>query len=101
MYELAYLAGLIDGEGHFYKPMAKNGRGEAYASPRVLFVQSEQNHGKELCEWAKHIWGGNVSHTKTGLYRWQLQGRAAVALAKELQPYLIVKREQVMRLFET
>lgn len=97
--ELAYLAGMIDGEGHFYKPMAKNGQGKAYPQPRLLFVQSVGNHGLELCEWAKERFGGGITLTRD-LYRWQVTGKAAVALAQALQPLLIVKREQVLRILE-
>jgi hypothetical protein len=97
--ELSYLAGMIDGEGHFYKPSVKNGRGVAYPQARLLFVQSVKNNGLELCEWAKERFGGGITLTND-LYRWQVTGKAAVTLAQALQPYLIVKRQQVLRILE-
>ncbi len=95
--DLAYLAGMIDGEGHIYRPNVKNGRGIAYPQSRLLFVQSVQNNGLELCTWAKDRFGGGITLTRD-LYRWQITGKAAEALALHLQPYLIVKREQVKRI---
>jgi hypothetical protein len=97
--DLAYLAGVIDGEGHFYVPMCKNGRGVAYATPRILFVQSGKNNAAVLCEWVTKRFGGNTWHDKKrDMFRWTIQGSKAVALAKELKPYLIVKHRQVERL---
>lgn len=95
--DIAYLAGLIDGEGHFYKPKTVNGRGEHSPQSRMLFVQSQKNNGKELCEWARNIFGGGITLTR-GMYRWQIVGKKAEELARILQPYLIVKREQVKRI---
>ena len=95
--DLAYLAGIIDGEGHAYKPNIKNGRGCRYPLARLLFVQSIKNNGRELCEWAKARFGGGITLTND-LYRWQIQGRQATALAHILQPYFIVKREQIKRI---
>ena len=95
--DLAYLAGIIDGEGHAYKPNALNGRGERHLQARLLFVQSIKNNGKELCEWALKRFGGGITLTRD-LYRWQIQGKKATELAHVLQPYLIVKREQIKRI---
>jgi hypothetical protein len=97
--DLAYLAGMIDGEGHFYKPKNTNGRGDVHYYPVMLFVQSEQNNGLELCEWAKQRFGGNISKTRD-LYRWQLSGKKAVELTMMIKPYLIVKKEQIKRIIE-
>ena len=100
--EIAYLAGIVDGEGHIYKILTKLERKTPYEEKRLLFVQSKKNNGLELCEWAKQRFGGNISITnKKGdnpLYRWQLSGKKAVELALLLKPFLIVKREQIKRI---
>ena len=95
--ELAYLAGIIDGEGHIYVVNAKNGRGKAYKENRICFVQMDFNNGLELCTWVKERIGGNISYTN-GCYRWQLTGKKAVDIARQLQPLLIVKKEQIKRI---
>ncbi len=99
--DLAYLAGIMDGEGTFYCPSPKNGRGVRYKQPRMCFVQSAQNNGLELCQWAKDRFTGNISKQPmpngTVMYRWQLAGEKAVMLAKHVEGYLIVKKDQVKR----
>ena len=95
--DLSYLAGIIDGEGHAYRPNVLNGRGERHLQARLLFVQSEKNNGKELCEWVQSRFGGGITYT-SHMYRWQVQGKKATELAYMLQPYLIVKREQIKRI---
>lgn len=94
--KIVYTAGIVDGEGHFYKPLTKNGRGEEHFYPRVVVVQKEP----ELIKWLKQAFGGSISfqNNKTGgIFRWQLQGKKVVVLANKMLPYLIVKREQVKR----
>ena len=95
--DIAYLAGIIDGEGHAYMPNVLNGRGERHLQARLLFVQSIKNNGKELCEWARNRFGGGITFTNN-MYRWQIQGKKASKLARILQPYFIVKREQIKRI---
>ena len=97
---LCYLAGIMDGEGHFCMTMAKNGRGKAYKQARMMFVQSTNNNGLELCLWAKARYGGNISKSKASssnpMYRWQLTGTKATLLTKRIRPFLIVKKAQVL-----
>lgn len=92
--ELAYLAGITDGEGHFYKPSTANGRGEHHRYSRIVISQKD----RRLLEWIKNRWGGSISlNRETGVSAWALQGKRAETLAKKLRPYLIVKDEQVKR----
>ena len=96
--QLAYLTGIIDGEGHFYVPNVKNGRGVSYPTPTLLFVQSKKNNGLLLCQWAKNNFGGSVSYQKSNnMYRWELRGKKALELSKQIKPYLIVKQKQIER----
>ena len=96
--KLAYLAGFLDGEGHFYLPFTKNGRGESYYQFRIVAAQST----KTVLEWIKLNFGGCVTklYDKRGeepkeSYHWVFCGKKARELALELKPYLIVKREQL------
>jgi hypothetical protein len=88
--DIVYLAGFIDGEGHFYKPNTINGRGKHYTYPRIVISQKDI---KPL-EWIKARWGGNI-YSYPNINRWSIQGKRAVQLARQLQPHLIVKSEQV------
>ena len=97
MDKIAYLAGIVDGEGHFYKPNTINGRGEKHKYSRIRVAQKD----KRLLFWIKDNFGGNISTaTKSQVSSWTLQGKKAEDLARELQPYLIVKQEQVKRIIE-
>ena len=100
-HKYAYLAGIMDGEGTFSYTLTANGRGEKHYYPRMCVGNTD----KRLIYWLKGEFGGNVSMVKMvkynanwkDMYRWQLQGKNVVILAKRLLPYLIVKQEQVLR----
>lgn len=101
--ELIYLAGIIDGEGHFYKPNTVNGRGEHCRYSRIVIV----NTNTSLIEWVKNNFGGSSYLYKRSkpnqqdCWRWTLQGKGAEDLAKAIFPYLIIKKEQVLRIMGT
>jgi hypothetical protein len=98
---LQYLAGIIDGEGHFCRPAHTNGRGERHRQSRIIVT----NTCKELLDAIKQTYGGYYyQRTKSATnnlpsYAWVLNGKKAEALARKLRPFLIVKQEQVKRLF--
>jgi len=94
--KIIYLAGITDGEGHFCRPLTVNGQGKKYYYPRLIIVQKDI----ELIEWLKKNFGGCINFVENetgGYYRWSLQGKKVKELAKQMFPYLIVKREQVKR----
>ena len=45
--KLIYLAGIIDGEGHFYKPACISGHKSKYRQARIVI----SNTSKELIDW--------------------------------------------------
>ena len=100
---LIYLAGIADGEGHFALQKVKNGKGYVSYQPRIVIVNTDG----PLVKWIQKHFGGYVYTYPTGsdtrreckpLHRWQIVGKKAVGLAAELQPYLIVKKQQVKRI---
>lgn len=98
--KLAYLAGFLDGEGHFYVPHTANGRGEHYFQFRIVAAQNT----REVLDKIKEDFGGCVttSHTKNkaSSYQWVLCGKTAEKLADRLRPYLIVKQKQLKDAFD-
>lgn len=88
--ELAYLAGLMDGEGTWSISVRPN------RSPNARMTMSLKNgHTKPLALLVKHF-GGAVYHYDhgDGMYRWSLGGRQALLDATwSLQPYLLVKAD--------
>ena len=92
--KLAYLAGIIDGEGS------------------IMITRSNENYGlkiavantkKELLDWLKNEFGGAVFPMKDSRveergwkqsYAWNLHGKRAYKLLGKLHDNLIIKREQ-------
>jgi len=100
MDKYAYLAGIIDGEGHIHKPLIRNGRGEGHYYARIIVVNTDLN----LIKWLKQNFGGSTTSVKprniycSVSYRWIIQGKAAEKLAKIIKPCLICKKEQISRI---
>lgn len=97
---IEYFAGIVDGEGHFCRPRHKNGRGEHHFQSRIIVT----NTCLALMEAIQATYGGYVrirTRSKTNnlvCYTWEMRGKKAEELAFKLQPFLIVKSEQVKRL---
>ena len=97
--EIAYLAGIIDGEGtiSFLK------RGESYI-PQVSIA----NTSKKLMEWCKTVVGENGTvcrkaprlphHSLSYHIRWRFD--AALRIAQLCLPYLIIKIDQAKALLK-
>lgn len=90
--DLAYLAGLIDGEGCF--DIHTDNRNNS-SFPRI---RVEMTH-RETVEWIQQIFPGvkmqsihraNRNHSDT--YRWCVQGPKAITVARLIIPYLKGKR---------
>lgn len=97
---IAYTAGIVDGEGTFWRGYHVNGQGRRYLQSRIIVTQKE----KPLITWLHENYGGNVSLSnrmslgmRRPIWRWSLNGKKAEDLAKLMLPYLIVKQEQVKR----
>jgi hypothetical protein len=97
---IQYLAGIVDGEGHFCRPRNKSGQGRYSWESRIIVT----NTCLSLMDTIQAAYGGRVRlriRSKTNnlpCYVWTLTGKRAEALAIRLQPFLIVKAEQVKRL---
>ena len=98
--KIIYLAGIVDGEGHFYRPLCHSGKGHPFYQARIVVV----NTHKPLMDWLTDNFGGYVTplkkhqpHHKQS-YQWVISSSKACILASWLNPYLIVKKEQVKRI---
>lgn len=91
--DLAYLAGIIDGEGCF----SIYSGGPREFQLRVYVV----NTNKDLIDWLQDTFGGLVysrnstknPHWRTK-YEWVLDGKMTEHLIPKVQPYLIIKGDQ-------
>lgn len=100
---IEYLAGIVDGEGHFCRHKAKNGRGASYFRSRLIV----SNTHLPLLEAIKETYGGFIRPVKVvspisrkPIYHWIIGDGKCEALARELRPHLIVKQEQVNRILD-
>jgi hypothetical protein len=89
--ELAYTAGMIDGEGHIGLTTTKSS-----FLPTLVVTNTDER----ITDWLREHFGGAVYHhlRTNGIHKprhnWRLLGRHATELLALLQPYLVLKREQ-------
>ena len=93
--DLAYIAGIFDGEGCIRLSVNKNG-------PQITVYIS--NNNLELLEWLKTTIGaGSIQLSRKAEpeknhkanYRYTIASKLAVSLCKLIRPFLIVKASQV------
>ena len=97
--EKAYLAGFLDGEGHIGITKAQTPRTGGTHTHMVIVTVS--NTYLPLMEKLQRRWGGTLVKRKAcktsekiiGNLRWS--SRAAAAVLHELEPYIVVKKQQL------
>jgi hypothetical protein len=87
--KLAYLAGLIDGEGYL--------KIEKHGTIRLVIGMTH----KETIEWIHNNFGGNITEQKTELgksfYVWRMnQGKDLFYLLLLVIPFMVTKKETVV-----
>lgn len=91
---LAYLAGMIDGDGYITINRSARG-GKVYHAPQVGIAGTR----REPHDLAASLWGGAVScyapvnPNHRPQFQWSRQGSQAASIIRAIQPYLLVKRE--------
>jgi len=91
-HELAYLAGIIDGEGCISLGVRKL----IYVTPTIQVTNTD----KRLTDWLQSCLGGNVyvgretRPTRKQPYLWSVAGAKAREIIKAVRPYLMLKVEQ-------
>lgn len=92
--ELAYLAGIVDGEGSLEARIRTRAHGTPSMTLRLVIGQVD----RRLIDWIAERVPGQVHEQTKGrhrtIYLFRTGQTVAVALLRELLPYLIVKREQ-------
>jgi hypothetical protein len=105
--ELAYLAGIFDGEGSFYFNLHKWTPERPYSQGRYYSWGAEiANNDKNLLEWIKSRFGGNLMVLKRHganvqiPYRLMFRKSEFLSLLPKIMPYLIVKKRRAELLLE-
>ncbi len=100
--EIAYLAGIIDGEGSVYI-------GNFSCNPKTgsKYYQTNievSNTDKNLIDWLSNIFGGRIylyTHKQTPknsrrtVYRWTISGERVTHVCELIFPYVVAKKRQV------
>ena len=90
--ELAYAAGLFDGEGSISLVRQKNNRSH---SPQVAVASNDY----EVLAWFQKRFGGSIvtkqprKSTHSVSYDWRLTDRRALAFLQLIRPYLVIERK--------
>ena len=91
--ELAYAAGIIDGEGSI--SLTRN-RKSRWPSPQVSVASTDI----ELLDWLKVRFSGSIVQKKPRQpqhslsYDWKLTDRSALRFLELIHPYLVIKRKK-------
>jgi hypothetical protein len=90
--ELAYTAGLFDGEGSISLVRSKKTRTH---SPQVSIASND----REVLDWCQERFGGSIVTKQPRLpthsvsYDWRLTDRRALSFLEIIRPYLVIKRK--------
>lgn len=93
--DLAYIAGMIDGDGYITINRSVR-KGRAYHYPQVGIAGTR----REPHDFAASIWGGSVNAyvprntAHRPQFQWTRQGASAIAVIEAIAPYLRVKVDQ-------
>jgi hypothetical protein len=102
---LAYLAGIVDGEGHISIDRSKPNI-QRRVSPRYQPEFVVVNTDRKLIDWLVLNFGGSV-YTRKILktnwkqsWTWKLGNQQAAEMCRQLIPYLMLKKEQAILLVD-
>lgn len=99
--KLAYLAGIIDGEGSIY--MGAYSFNKNTGVPHYQTNMEVTNTSEELIDWLLNEFGGNKStytpkqtpkNSRKKVFRWIVQGELILHLCERIKPYLIIKIQE-------
>ena len=94
--DLAYIAGIVDGEGCIDITRSRNKNTTDSLGSRIQVVMTEEY----IPKWLQLSFGGSVNKYKPRTpnrqpsYAWQANGRTAITFLNAILPYLIIKRPQ-------
>ena len=94
---LAYMAGIVDGEGCIMIGRKSQGKGEP---PRLTMIVNVVNTNEWLIQWIKMQFGGNIRNRfppnprAKMIWTWRVESKKAMEFLKLVMPYLQIKRPQ-------
>lgn len=111
--KLAYLAGIVDGEGCLCIYRVNPAKYNRYQNPCFRSILNISNTRKELFDWIENHFGNlnqskkhrrsifkkNSTHERW-IYEWVVQGHRLVDICSQLLPYLVLKQRQAQLILE-
>ena len=103
---VAYIAGLLDGEGHLAIERTLPGKGLLrIVNPHYGVRVTISNTHKPTLEWIQSMWGGRLNSQKIGVrqrhYNWSISNRHIVTeFVATMLPHLRIKRDQAELLLD-
>jgi hypothetical protein len=107
--KLAYLAGIIDGEGCLWIGKLGNAEKRGYVSEHFRGVLKVSITEKELIDWLLESFQGTEScaqkfqpkaQLSRAVYEWVVTGNRLLDLCKQVLPYLVIKKEHCKIMIE-
>jgi len=101
--DLAYMAGIVDGEGCFFIGKIPKKKGDGYVSEHYRGLLKIDNTDKRLIEWIDTVFSGTSSAQcrttssrkfEREIFTWNATGDRLLDMCEQLIPYLVIKKEQ-------
>lgn len=100
--EIAYMAGIVDGEGCFFISKVPKKDGDGYISEHYRGILKIDNTDKKLLDWIDSVFSGTASarcrttsskQFERTIFTWTATGDRLLDLCEQILPYLIIKKE--------
>ncbi len=100
--ELAYAAGIIDGEGCLAICKGQNRLKRGRTKPNFTALVGVGMTDAVVPRWLQVRWGGHIMTTKKPgcrtMYSWRVYSTACERFLEDIKGYLLIKREQAVML---
>jgi hypothetical protein len=103
--DLAYMAGIIDGEGCFFMAKLPKKTGDGYVSEHYRGLLKIDNTDVRLLDWIDSVFSGTASarcrstssrQFEREVFTWTATGDRLLDLCEQILPYLVIKKEQCL-----
>ena len=101
--DLAYMAGIVDGEGCFFMCKLPKKAGDGYVTEHYRGLLKIDNTDIRLLDWIDTVFSGTSSARcrstssrkfEREVFTWTATGDRLLDLCEQLLPYLVIKKEQ-------
>ena len=101
--DLAYMAGIVDGEGCFWIGKIPKKDGDGYVTEHYRGILKIDNTDKRLLDWIDIVFSGTASARcrstssrkfEREVFTWTATGDRLLDMCELLLPYLVIKKEQ-------